>query len=81
MNITANDLKTSGVKVLAKALQNDNEAVITVREKGEYVVLRLAYYDYLRECELAATLNEVKQDIASSQAKTISAAQHLADLK
>ena len=54
--ISANQLKTRGVSVLAEELQNEPEAIITVRGKDQYVVMRIEQYHYLREMELEAAL-------------------------
>lgn len=61
--ITANDLKVGGITSLEKGLQDEPEAVITVRGKERYVVMKLEQYHYLRELELDAALQEAKQDV------------------
>ncbi len=52
--VTANDLKTKGISDIERALQDAQEVVISVRGKPRYVVMDIAHYDYLRECEIAA---------------------------
>ena len=47
--ITANDLKTKGIACLEESLANQPEAVITVRGKESFVVMRIDHYHYLRE--------------------------------
>lgn len=77
MNIIANNLKTKGVSILADALAQEKEAIITVRGKAKYAVIDLSYYDYLRECELEAAFNDVKNDIKLKKYKIMSAKEHL----
>ena len=77
MTIMANELKTRGVTLLEEALQHDNEAIISVRGKSKYVVMDLAHYNYLRECELEAALIETRREIQEGKAKVLSADEHI----
>lgn len=52
--LTANDLKTKGVSDLERLLQEVLEVVVSVRGKPSYVIMTIAHYDYLCECEIAA---------------------------
>ena len=61
--ITANELKTKGVSVLNEETSDGNEVIVTVRGKNRYVVVPIEKYNYLRECELEAALQEAKRDI------------------
>jgi len=61
--ITANELKTKGVSVLNEETSDGNEVIVTVRGKNKYVVVPIEKYNYLRECELEAALQETKKDI------------------
>jgi prevent-host-death family protein len=61
--ITANDLKTKGVSILNDETSDGTEVIITVRGEYKFVVLPIAKYNYLRECELEAALLESKRDI------------------
>lgn len=65
--ITANELKTRGVSVLDEETAGESEVIITVRGKSRYVVLPIATYNHLRECELDAALNEARNDIKKGQ--------------
>ncbi|PCH62427.1 MAG: prevent-host-death protein [SAR86 cluster bacterium] len=76
-SITANDLKTKGVSVVESALQEDGEAVITVRGKRKYVVLDFTTYNKLREYELELALQETRADIASGSYRTESVEEHM----
>jgi PHD/YefM family antitoxin component YafN of YafNO toxin-antitoxin module len=69
--ITANDLKTKGIPIIEDSLNNQDEAIITVRGKPRYVVMTMAHYDHLRDCELEAALQEVKADLAAGRFNTI----------
>ena len=54
--LTANDLKTRGVSAIESILATQPEAMISVRGKERFVVMDLAQYHHLRECELDAAL-------------------------
>ena len=63
--ITANELKTKGIACLEENLADKPEAVITVRGKECFVVMKIEHYHYLREMELEAALYEAQQDVAA----------------
>lgn len=65
--LTANDIKTRGVAAIEDSLAHDPEAVISVRGKNMYVVVRMDHYNYLRECELDAALAQSRADIAAGR--------------
>lgn len=65
--ITANDLKTRGVAAISDAVSNSDEVFVTVRGKSRYVVIPIEKYNYLRECELEAALNETKKDMKNGK--------------
>jgi PHD/YefM family antitoxin component YafN of YafNO toxin-antitoxin module len=75
--ITANDLKTRGVAALEAALENTSDAVISVRGKDRFVVMGIAHYHHLRECELEAALREAKADVAAGRFVRESAGAHV----
>ena len=75
--ITANDLKTKGVSVVEAALQEDGEAVITVRGKRKYVVLDFNTYSKLREYELHVAIQEARRDISDGNYTTESVDEHM----
>ncbi|MFM9912631.1 MAG: type II toxin-antitoxin system Phd/YefM family antitoxin [Methylophilaceae bacterium] len=56
--ITDNDLKTKGIHAIKVALGNQPEAAILVQCVPRYVVMEMARYNHLRECELTAALAE-----------------------
>ena len=78
--ISANDLKTKGVAAIEAALEQQPEAVISVRGKDRYVVMDLAHYHHLRECELEAALAETRAELAAGRFVKESPEEHLARL-
>ena len=81
-NITANDLKTRGIAAIeAELADGRTEAVVSVRGADRYVVMDLAHYQHLRECELEAALAESRADIAAGRFVVESAEQHVARLQ
>ena len=75
--ITANDLKTRGVAAIESLLATQPEAMISVRGKERYVVMDVAHYHYLRECELDVALMQTKADVAAGRAVVESAQAHM----
>ena len=78
--ITANELKTKGIACLEENLADKPEAVITVRGKECFVVMKIEHYHYLREMELEAALYEAQQDIAAGRFSKDSVDQHVVEL-
>ena len=78
--ISANDLKTKGVSAIELALGSAPEATISVRGKDKFVVMDMAHYHYLRECELDAALTQTRADVAAGRAVQESPEAHLARL-
>jgi PHD/YefM family antitoxin component YafN of YafNO toxin-antitoxin module len=78
--INANDLKLKGVAAIEAALTDQPEAIIAVRGKERFVVMDIAHYHYLRECELEAALAETRADLAAGRAVQESPEAHLARL-
>ncbi len=76
--ISANEIKTRGVAAIEALLEQQPEAVISVRGKARFVVMDLAHYHYLRECELEAALAETRADLAAGRVLSESAEAHLA---
>lgn len=79
-HISANDLKTKGIAAIEAALSDSPEAIVSVRGKDKFVVMDLAHYHYLRECELDAALAETRADLAAGRYVQESAEAHLARL-
>ena len=79
-HISANDLKTKGIAAIEFALSTAPEAIVSVRGKDRFVVMDMAHYHYLRECELDAALAETRADLAASRVVQESPEAHLARL-
>ena len=81
-HITANDLKTRGIAAIEAMLGDGRtEAVVSVRGADRYVVMELAHYQHLRECQLVAALAESRADIAAGRFVVESPEDHLARLQ
>ena len=80
-NITANDLKTRGVSALETALDNDDEAVISVRGKPRFVVMDIAHYERLREAEIFAAWQETRAAETRGDYMTETAEEHITRLQ
>ena len=82
MNIlNANDLKVGGVTAIEAALREEPEVAISVRGERRFVVMNMDQYQHLRECELEAAWLATQADRVAGRAKTMTAAQHFADME
>lgn len=79
--LTANDLKTKGVSDIERLLQDAQEVVISVRGKPRYVVMDIAHYDFLRECEIAAAWVQTRADLAAGRYRREGADAHMARIE
>lgn len=79
-SISANELKTKGISAIEAELAHQPEAIISVRGKDRFVVMDIAHYHYLRECELDAALAETRADLAAGRFVKETAEAHLARL-
>ena len=52
-----------------------------MRGKDRYVVMEIAQYHYLRECELEAALAETRADIAAGRVSKVTPAEHVKRVK
>ena len=80
-HLTANDLKTKGVAAIESILAEHSEAIVSVRGKERFVVMDIAQYHYLRECELEVALAEARADLAAGRFVQESPEEHLARVK
>ena len=78
LHISANDLKTKGVSAIEAVLVDCDEAIVSVRGKSRYVVMEMAHYQHLRECELEAALAQARADVAAGHIVKESPEAHLA---
>jgi hypothetical protein len=79
-HLSANDLKVKGIAAIEAALAEQPEAIVSVRGKERFVVMDIAHYHYLRECELEAALAETRADLAAGRVIEESPEAHLARL-
>jgi hypothetical protein len=62
-------------------LAEHTEAIVSVRGKERFVVMDIAQYHYLRECELEAALAETRADMEAGRFTESSPEAHLARVK
>lgn len=79
--LTANELKTGGVTAIEAALERQTEAIVSVRGKERFVVMEIAHYHYLRECELEAALAQTRADMAAGRFVKESPQAHIKRIK
>ena len=79
-HISANELKTKGVAAIEAVLSKHAEAIVSVRGKDRFVVMDMAHYHHLRECELEAALAQSRADIAAGRFVLETPEAHLARL-
>ncbi len=75
--ITANDIKTRGVKAIEEGLKNDDRLSISVRGQVRYVVLTTEAYEQLRMAELEVAYQGAIKDIEKGDYKVEGADEHL----
>lgn len=75
--VAAVELKRRGVSALAPALVEDDQAVITVRGKGQYVVMKMETYNRMHEAELDQAVREARADYAAGRIADRSVKAHL----
>ena len=75
--LTANDLKLRGIAAIEDALADQAEATISVRGTQRFVVMEVAQYHYLRECELEAALAQSRADVSAGRAVQETAKAHM----
>lgn len=80
-NLTAHDLRTKGITAIESILNEREAAIISVRGKDHFVVMAIAQYHYLRECEQVATLAETRADVATGRFIKESPAEHIKRMK
>ncbi len=75
--LTANDLKTRGVAAIDMVVEESGEAVLTVRGKSKYVVMPIEKYNYYREYELEAAINETRKELEQGKYVTETVDEHI----
>ena len=79
--LTANDIKVRGIAAIEEALADQTEATISVRGTQRFVVMEMAQYHYLRECELEAALVQSRADVSAGRAIQETADAHMRRLE
>lgn len=79
--ITANELEAQGIALLEAALEDQDEAIISVRGRPRFVVMDIAHYERLREADIAAAWQETRAAIERGDAVTETAEAHIARLE
>ncbi len=69
--ITANKLKTKGIKAIEKELAQKEEAIITFRGKPRYIILDIEKYEQIRAMELDLLYLQAQEEIKQGKAKAI----------
>ena len=75
--ITANDIKTRGVKAIEEGLKDDDRLSISVRGEVKYVVLTAEAYEELRIAELEIAYQAVLKDIENGDFVEETAEEHI----
>lgn len=75
--LTANDIKTRGVKAIDEEMEKREEVGITVRGKVKYVVVPVEKYDEFREWELDKAIEESNRDIENGDFVKETVEEHL----
>ncbi len=81
MIINASEIKKHGVSIFDKLFEKVDSIVVNVRGKNRYVVMDIDRYNELREYELQKAYEEVMEDIKRGDYKTVSAKEHISELK
>ncbi len=77
MIITANELKTKGVKAIEKKIKEDERILLTVRGKAKYVVMSVEEYDKMREAELDLAIIQINKEIEEGKYTIETAEEHV----
>ena len=75
--VIAGEIKKRGVSALAAALEEEDEAVITVRGESRYVVMTMDKYNQLRESELTQAVREARADYDAGSISDESVKDHM----
>ncbi len=75
--VVAGDIKKRGVSAFASALEEDDEAVISVRGESRYVVMTMQKYNELRESELCQAVREARADYDAGRIADRSVKDHM----
>jgi PHD/YefM family antitoxin component YafN of YafNO toxin-antitoxin module len=79
--ITANEIKKKGVSIIEESSIKGEEVIISIHGKNRYVIMDIETYHHLRECELEAAINQVKEEIKAGKYYKESIEDHLNRIK
>jgi len=66
---------------LSLPLENQDEAIISVRGRPRYVVMDIAHYEQFREAKLHSAWEEARRSIAEGDVLETTAEEHIARLQ
>jgi hypothetical protein len=75
--ITANDIKTRGVKAIEEGLKEEDRLSISVRGEVRYVVLTAEAYEQLRLAELEVAYQAAVKDVEQGKFTAETAEEHM----
>jgi len=75
--ISANEIKTRGIKAISELTEDESEVVVTVRGKREYVLMPLEKFNRLREMEIEYAVAKAKQEISEGKFYEESVDEHI----
>ena len=75
--ISANEIKTRGIKAISELTEDESEVVVTVRGKREYVLMPLERFNRLREMEIEYAVAKAKQEISEGKFYEESVDEHI----
>lgn len=79
--ITANELRTRGLSDIERILQDETEVAISVGGRPRYVVIDIARYDHLRECEIHSAWQQASADLAAGDYRHENVDEHIARIR
>ena len=75
--VAAGEIKKRGIAALLPALEEEGEAVITVRGKDRFVVMTMDKYNQVREAELVRAVRETRADYKAGRVLDRGVAAHM----
>jgi prevent-host-death family protein len=79
--VSADEVKRRGISALAAVVEDEGEAVITVRGKSRFVVMTVEKYHRLRQVELADAVREARADYKAGRVYKDTVKEHLRRVK
>ena len=75
--ITANDIKTKGVRIIEENLNEHDEVLISVHGKPKYAVLTIEQYDKYRSHQILIAYAEIQNEIERGDFVNETAQEHM----